>query len=417
MVALRRARLPRAEPRAGGRAAPVSDHYIYFDRDNDGVLDSLIVQNGETEQVRGFAGLDGSVRRDPSLDGATGLDGSWFTDPEIGARIDRFADAFQRPSHDPRAPTQTTAIDLQFDDHDGDNKADTLYVQTRLDIRMFVDVDQDSIPGFADNRAATEALAAGTVDAEFMVVNGSPMRVWYDTDDDGEFDLLLVGASLARGVVVEATRFGPDGNAEPAPAHLGRRMLRPGLLANPAQAARLERMFADAFEGAHAQVEDGLSSFPSLSVHPGAVISEVEGSKRGAVQVVELDRVMLFADLDGDSFDGKDRKGLSLEQAVLAGSYEAEFVFVFDGIMAWAYYDTNNDGRFDQVLVSRFGDPLHAEEVFTLADPAGGGKLSWATPTQTTPMFDSERIGKRQRAEFKKFETLALDPAAAKQSR
>ncbi|PRQ06865.1 S1 family peptidase [Enhygromyxa salina] len=412
MVAFRRPRLPRTEASAGGRPAPVSDLFIYLDRDNDGDLDSLIVQNGETEQVIGFAGLDASVTRDPSLDGASGLDGRLFADAAIGERVASFADVFERPSHDPRAPTRTNAIELEFDDHDDDGKADTLYAQTRLDIRVLIDADQDSIAGFANNAEASAALAAGSVDAEFMVVDSTPLRVWYDTDNDGEFDLLLVGSSLARGVVVEATSYTPDGKAVAAPIHIGRRMLRPGLLADPGQAATLERMFGHAFPQAHADVDDGLSSFPDMTVHRGAMIGEVEGSKRAAVHVVEFDRIMLFADLDRDSFKGKDRKQLSVEEALHAGSYEAEFVFVYDGIMAWAYYDSDNDGSFDQVLVSRFGDPLHAEEVFTL-----GAQLEAQTPSEITPMFDSARVGSKQRAAFKQFEALALDPEASKESR
>ncbi|HLT40781.1 MAG TPA: serine protease [Enhygromyxa sp.] len=413
LVAFRRARLPRADRKDGGRPAPVSDTLIYLDRDGDGKLDSLLSIDGETDEVLGFAGLDrGEPRREPSLDGRSQVGADLFDDPAIGQRVQRFADAFERPSHDPRAPTSTRALELAFDDHDGDSKADTLYVQTRLDVRMMIDADQDSIASFASNAEAAAALAAGTIDAEFMAVSGTPMRVWYDTDDDGQFDLLLVGASLDRGVVIEATRYTADGKAESAPVHLGRRMLRPALLRDPARAAKLERMFGDAFPQDHADLDDGLSSFPSLSVHRGALVSEVEGSKQGGVHVVELDRVIVLADLDRDSFKAKDMKSVSLADAVQSGRYEAEFAFVYDGIMAWAYYDSDNDGSFDVVLVSRFGDPLHAEEVFTLGD-----ELGWDTPTEATPMFDSARLGKKQRAAFRSFEQQLLDPQAAGEAR
>jgi S1-C subfamily serine protease len=407
------ARLPRGERKPGGRLAPVSDRLIYFDRNNDGVLDSLIVHDGETDEVRGYRGIDREIARDPSLDGADRLRADMFDDAKIGQRVERFTDAFERPRHDPRAPTRTSALEVEFADHDGDGKADTLYAQTRLDVRMLIDADQKSIANYATNAEASAALAAGAIDAEFMAVNGTPMRVWYDTDDDGEFDLLLVGSSLERGVVVEATRYTAADGAKPAPEHLGRRMLRPALLANPEQAQALERMFGGAFPQEHAGLDDGRSSFPSVEVHRGAIVTEVEGSKRSAAQVVEFDRVMVFADLDRDSFKPKDMKSVSLADALYTGRFDAEFVFVFDGIMAWSYYDTNNDGEFDLILVSRFGDPLHAEEVFTFAD-----ELRWATPTEVTPMFDSGRFKARsQRTAFKTFEQQVLDPEAAKESR
>ncbi|MFO7566759.1 MAG: serine protease [Enhygromyxa sp.] len=413
LVAFRRARLPRGDRKAGGRPAPVSDTLIYLDRNNDAQLDSLLLIDGETDEVLGFRGLDrGEVERDPSLDNRSQVDADLFDDPAIGSQVQRFADVFERPSHDPRAPTSTSALELAFDDHDSDGKADTIYAQTRLDVRMLIDADQDSIATFKDNAEASAALAAGTIDAEFMAVTGTPMRAWYDTNDDGHFDLLLVGASLDRGIVVEATSFTPDGKASPAPVHIGRRMLRPGLLANPARAASLERIFDDAFPQAHAELDDRLSSFPGLAVHSGALISEVEGSKQAGVHVVELDRVLVFADLDRDTFKPKDMKSVSLTEAVYSGRYDAEFVFVYDGIMAWAYYDSDNDGSFDVVLVSRFGDPLHAEEVFTL-----GKQLDWDTPEQQTPMFDSARVSKKQRAAFKTFEQQLLEPEAAREAR
>lgn len=413
LVAFRRARLPRAERKPGGRLAPVSDTLIYLDRNSDAKLDSLLLIDGETDEVLGFKGLDGdAVVRDTSLDGRSQLDPSLFEDPAIGQRVQRFADVFERPSHDPRAPTSTSAIEIVFDDHDDDAKADTIYAQTRLDVRMMIDADQDSIATFASNHEASAALAAGTIDAEFMAVTGTPMRVWYDTDNNGQFDLLLVGASLDRGIVVEATSYTADGQAEPAPVHLGRRMLRPALLANPTQAAALERMFGDAFPQDHADLDDGLSSFPSLTVHHGALVMEVEGSKRAAVEIIELDRVMVFADLDRDTFKGKDMKSVELADALYSGRFDAEFAFVYDGIMAWSYYDTNDDGSFDTVLVSRFGDPLHAEEVFTL-----GKQLEWDTPGEVTPMFDSDRVAKKRRAAFKTFEQQVLDSEAAREAR
>jgi S1-C subfamily serine protease len=412
-VAFSHARLPRGERKPGGHVLPISDTLIYIDRNGDGALESLVVYDGETNEIRGFKGLDHDLaERDSTLDGRERLGAEVFDDAALGKRVERFADAFERPSHDPRAPAKTTAIEIRFDDHSGDARADTLYAQTRLDMRMLMDADHDSIATFADNAEAGAALAAGTIDAEFLAVNGTPMRVWYDTNDDGDFDLLLVGSSLDRGMVIEATSY-TAGGSKPAPEHLGRRMLRPGLLADPADAATLERMFGDAFPQVHAAIDDGLSSFPSLTVHPYALVTEVEDSKLGGAHVIELDRVMVFADLDHDSFKPKAMKSVSLADALSSGRYEAEFVLVFDGIMAWAYYDSDNDGSFDTVLVSRSGDPLHAEEVFQL-----GAKLSWTTPSELTPMFDSARFAsKKTRTAFTRFEQQVLAPEAVGEAR
>ena len=414
-IAFGRARLPRGSLHQGGHIVPITDMLMYFDRDNDGSLETLVVFDGETDETRAYKGLGGTVVRDPSLEGLDELGAEVFDDATLTAKVEHFTDVFGGvESGDPRAPARTTALEVQFDDHNGDAVADTIYAQTRLDVRMLIDADQDSIPELADNAAANEALAAGSIDAEFMAVTGTPMRVWYDTNDDGAFDLLVVGPSLERGVVVEATHYGPNGEAAPAPEHIGRRMLRPGLLADAADAAALERMFTGAFPQEHAAVDDLLSSFPGLDLHPGGFAFEIEGSSKSAVQVVEFDRVMVFADLDRNSFKSKDMKSVGVDEALRAGSYDAEFAYVYDGIMAWAYYDTTNDGSFDTVLVSRAGDPLHAEEVYSI-----GQALTWDTPSETTPMFDSSRFtkSKKLRKAFSGFEELTLDPEVMGETR
>ena len=414
-IAFNHARLPRGSLHQGGHVVPINDLLMYFDRDNDGTLETLVVFDGETGTHRAYKGLGGTISRDTELEGQDDIGAEVFNDADLQVQVERFSDAFGGPeSGDPRAPARTAAIEVRFDDHSGDGTADTLYAQTRLDVRLLMDVDQDSIAALGDNKHASEALSAGTIDAEFMAVSGTPMKVWYDTDSDGAFDLLLVGPSLERGVVVEATSYTPDGKGSPAPQHIGRRMLRPGLLANEAHAVTLEKMFTDAFPEEHAAVDDMLSSFPSIAMHEGSFAFEVEGSSKGAAQVIEFDRVMLFADLDRNTFKGKETKNMSVDEALRAGKFEAEFIYVYDGLMAWAYYDTDNDGSFETVLVSRSGDPLHAEEVFTLAKD-----LTWDTPSDETPMFDSDRFrkSKKQRKAFAAFEKLVLDPEVMDEAR
>ncbi len=412
-VAFAHARLPRSKDSMGGHIVPITDTLIYLDRDNDGTLESLVVYDGETGETRGYKGLDGAApARDKDLDGREQLGDDIFHDPQLGARAKQFAEAFERPSNDPHAPKSTKAIEVKFADHNKDGQADTLYAQTRLDTRMVIDADQDSIAKLSTNEQASQALADDSLDGEFLAVTGTPMKVWYDTDDDGTYDLVLIGPSLDRGVAMEATSF--DGKmAKPAPEHVGRRMLRPGLMKDPEKAANLERMFSGAFPQAHAAVDDGLSSFPDVGVHVGAGITEIKDSKKSAVQVVEYDRIMVFADLDKNTFKG-DAKGLSLDAAVRGGQFDAEFVFVFDGLMAWAYYDTDGDGAYDTVLVSRAGDPLHAEEVYRVEK----GKLEWETPAEKTPMFDSSRLtSKKAKKAFTKFEKQVLDPQVMGEAR
>ena len=196
---------------------------------------------------------------------------------------------------------------------------------------------------------------------------GSPVKVFYDTDHDGAYDLLLEGDSLDRGVALGASRLDGAGRRTPAPEHLGRRLLRPGLISEPEYASRLQTVFSKTFaDQPQADVEDGHSSFPEFD--PARVVSASRIPDLGdrALSVLDRAAMSLVVDLDGKSKKkAKSKKDWELTEFVRNGGFESEFVFRTDGRLAWAYYDTNNDGKLDRVFVSLPGDPRHIGAAFT----------------------------------------------------
>ena len=122
-------------------------------------------------------------------------------------------------------------------DTDGNGKPDMVFVRGAFSRGLLIDADEDSIGSLKDGDSADEVLKAKKVDAEIaVIVQGNTMWAIYDTDNDSKFDLALMttrrdGPVLAlRDECVEAR---PGGEMTPAPDQIGRKLLRPGLVALP----------------------------------------------------------------------------------------------------------------------------------------------------------------------------------------
>ncbi len=348
-VIFARARFPRGG-QASDHLAPVTDLLVYFDGDNDGKLDGLVVQDAEAKKTRGYRLQGAQVSRDESLDDIDTDPQQVFADQADRENFVRFKAAVEEGTHATQAE-RSAAVEVMLDDLSGDGQAETVRVQTRLDERVVLDVDQDSLPDL-DGMVLEAALADGKVDAELVAVSAAPYRVWYDRDNDGRLDLMLEGASAEAGFVLDAAEIDPQGQRTAAPQHVGRRLLRPALFSDPAIAQATETLLQGAFPEAHADLDDGSSTFPSPQVGAVFEAQAYDDTKRGAVAVVEEGRVMILLDLDRDSWKSKANKGRSLQELLRDGAYDAEFVFIFDGALGWSYFDLDNDGDWDEIWVS-----------------------------------------------------------------
>jgi len=63
-----RARYPRGG-QVGDHLGPLTDMLLYFDTDNDGAFDGLLVRDSEAKEIRGYRIADGVAKRDKGLDG------------------------------------------------------------------------------------------------------------------------------------------------------------------------------------------------------------------------------------------------------------------------------------------------------------------------------------------------------------
>ena len=87
------------------------------------------------------------------------------------------------------------------------------------------------------------------------------------------------------------------------------------------------------------------------------------------VSVSEPDGVVVLLDLDKNAFKGK-HAGKDALTLVRAGKYDAELTLRFLPGITYAYYDADDDGRFEQVLLASPTDPKRVAIAFKLGKGA-----------------------------------------------
>ncbi len=382
LAIVKHGRLPR---RPQAFAAPVSDTLAFIDTDDDGVFDRVIVADGETGSTRGYALTDGAPTRDATLDGIAMVDlAPQFAKAVVRPAVTRFVAALTTGAIEVVEPERMQATRAKLEDSNKDGAPDTLRIETRLDKRVLIDIDQKqlaalSVPSTRASASAGKraraggpdlqlltALRRGNVRGDVLVVLGAPTRVFYDTDHDGRMDLVLEGGSLDAGIALGAAAIDAEGRLSPATQHLGRMLLRPALVGDKQRVARLESIFATAFPASpRASAKDDASSFPSPMPANAAGLTPVGPFGNHVVSVFDGESVVILADLDKDSMKGKNAKSSALE-LVTAGKFDAELSLRFGNGVIWAFYDSNDDGRFDRVAIAGTSNPKTVSQAYKL---------------------------------------------------
>lgn len=408
---------PPRKPSASNMGLPVSDRLVYADTNDDGRFNRLILHDGESGETRGYRIDDKGAQRDEKLDGFA-MEGlpELYKSKKLRKRAKVISAALTGEVVRPDNPDKATALDAELRDFDTDGTVDAVRASTRLDTRVLVDVDQDSLneirtaarrmatrrsrgrlnrrllAQIEGQRAASE-LRKGHLRGEFLAIMGTPARVFYDTDLDGSYDLLLEGPSIDS-VAFRATTLGEAGAGQQAAEHIGRRLLRPGLIAEASMAERLDAIMENAFAGQpRADAKDGASSFPSIARDRVLAARPIDDTDGAAVTVLDAHAVTVLVDVDRDTFKGKHRGADALE-AVRGDHFDAELAYRYAYGMAWAFYDADDDGRFELILVSRPGYPTTAGAAFSVDS---SGVVSTSAEHVGQPMIQVERFSKKAR--------------------
>lgn len=383
------------------------DAYVWYDSDDDGRHDVLLVDSATTGRSSAAYRIqtDGELVKDPLLSSGRVIRTALFKEPGLHQRLVRVASA-AFPEHyleassslgdvlpEPIGQTGTgKAADL-----DRDGVRDSLRIETAFSTRLVVDVDQSSIGSLPGELALSKLASGPKLDAEVAVVSQSThMWVWYDTDDDGRFDLVLHSPGTRLYVAAKAWKVDAQGNKTPATEHIGRKLIRPGLLPPGAMAARFRTYVDKSFLAImSAKQDDAIASFPDpIDDHRGTgfELLEVERTPKAVVVVHGQGSDGYLVDLDQGSLRGKP-KSTDVGKLVKGGKFDAEYAYFQRNGLAWAFFDTEDKKRYDVVLYASDPRSGKADHGFRIA---ADGRVTLdaslaGTPLATHSLFRSKQ--------------------------
>lgn len=391
------------------------DAFVWYDTNDDGRYDVLLVDTGTTGRTSAAYRIkaDGDLERDANLASGRVIRPSLMGNAALRPRLARIASA----AFPERYLEANTALadslpeplgqtgEAVVADLDGDGQRDALRISTAFSTRLVLDVDQNTAKSLPARLSLT-TLQPGAFDPEVSIVSQSThMWVWYDTDDDGRFDLVLHSPGSRLYVAADAFSVDAAGNQTPRPEHVGRKLIRPELLENAGFGARLRSMIDKSLlKLMSAAGDDGLASFPDpIADHRGAgfELLDVEGVGKSVVVVSGQGSDGYLVDLDGASLRGKSTKSADVAKLVKAGKLRTDFAYFQRNGLAWAFYDSDGKKGFDLVLYTATPRAGKADHGFRVDDK---GVVTLDASLKDTPLV-SHSLMKRER-DKKKLEKL-----------
>lgn len=360
--------------------------YVWYDTNDDGRFDLLLVDKDDDGAPESAYRIDaeGQLKEDKSAVSKHDLSGKFVKDRSLHARLGKIATAIGGTKYvssrtlaaasdadtipDPFLAAGTDGRSL---DTDGNGKSDVAVLRGAFSRVTLVDADEDSLGDVKPGESVEELAKAKKIDAEVaVVVQGNAVWAMYDTDNDAKFDLVLAtpGTNTSGLFATAAWRLGAAGARTPAPDQVGRRLLRPGLVAFPRAEAALRGLSSDVAS------DEGLGSLPA-PVPPRATFRTraVKGAPDGTmVETFSAPYSIQLFDVDHNT---RIPPKSDVQKVIEAGKFDAEVALVrrmgSGGYLTWVYYDTDGDGRFDLVLYAPKAaqDPTQAFRVKAGAGP------------------------------------------------
>jgi hypothetical protein len=292
-------------------------------------------------------------------------------------------------------------------DLDLDGQTDSVRVDSAFSYRLLLDVDRSSVGALPSQFNLSNT--ASRIDAEVAIVSQSNhMWVWYDTDDDARFDLVLHSPGARLYVATDAWRVDASGSKTPAAEHVGRKLIRADLLGTPSQAAQLRNMVTKGLLPIMSAPSDaGLGSFPDpVADHRGATyeLLDVKGAQKSVLLVYAQGSDGYLVDLDGSSLRDKPAKPKDLPKLVESGKLDVDFAYFQRNGLAWSYYNTDGKKGFDVVLYS--SDPRGGKADLGFRIDASG-KVSLDDALKSKALVSHSLFSKA--ADKKRLEKLAKD--------
>jgi S1-C subfamily serine protease len=238
-------------------------------------------------------------------------------------------------------------------------------------IGILIDLDQDH---FTRKKAPLEPF-----DAEIaLLAIRDTAYIWYDTDGDSRFDLLLVDKGN-DGQPDSAYRLDAEGHPKEDKEALTKHDLSGKHVKDPALHARLGKIAAAIGGSKYASAKTLTAGAQAIAIPDAALGAGTSGrlvdtdgnGKPDLVFVRGTFSRGLLIDADEDSI-GSFKSGDSADELLKAKKVDAEISVIVQGSTVWAIYDTDNDAKFDLALMTTNGtDPswLFATSAWKLGGP------------------------------------------------
>ena len=267
-------------------------------------------------------------------------------------------------------PWAIAALNVNGDDVDLDGRVETVVASASelgSETAYYLDLDQSSLGKGARLPAwdeLTEKKDDRPFDAELVVVDrGGNRNVWYDTDNDGHFDVFMLGTV---GNLTQAYTVPKEGAATESRQLLVKDGLDAGLFTDSRAKEGYGRIAPVVFPDA-AEAGDGETKIPNPKASADSFLTadnDGDGTVDTFVEASYFHRRYLF-DLDQNA--GID-DGYAMSSRV--GSADLELIVLEQGPSKWVFYDADDDGTLETVLHSKVLGFTGASEAWVSGAPA-----------------------------------------------
>lgn len=243
--------------------------------------------------------------------------------------------------------------DATIEDADLDGHYDVLRTEGRTGMARFFDVDHNSLPNATGKPDVAALYGKRSFDAEviFLALNNASYA-WYDTDDDGKFDVMLFDEG-STGRMSRGFRIGKNGRMGRDDAlGSGTPMIRPDLMPKKPDSDSLARLGTVTLGGSMVATREPIEqSLPDPILGGGREVELSDLDRDGQMDTMATRSVYsrgYVFDVDQLSL-GTVTKNDAARALLEARSVDAEATLVTQGQKLWVYYDRNDDGVFDLV--------------------------------------------------------------------
>ncbi|MEM6293790.1 MAG: trypsin-like peptidase domain-containing protein [Myxococcota bacterium] len=246
-------------------------------------------------------------------------------------------------------PWTGAAATVHGGDVDLDGRIDTVVASSGGfggSIAYFLDLDQSSL-GKGEALPSWDDLTKDDdrpFDPELIVADdGGNRSVWYDTDDDGHFDVYMLGSV---GNLTDAYRVPRDGSATRDADLLVREGLSGTLFVDTDVKERFAQIGPIVFPGA-VEPADGGVAMPNPRVKAETFLAadhDGDGTNDTFAEATYFHRRFMF-DLDQNAGVNS-----GYDMARNVGSADVEVVVLEQGASRWVWYDSDDDGTLETVL-------------------------------------------------------------------